>query len=98
MKMEALVVGERENSFTGKRGLVTERLLMLQDQDERLTFINTVDFVLNDEDSKKYPKDMIRGQRVVVHFNQMRVDFGGRFKLQGELVPMNPAMMKQAAK
>jgi hypothetical protein len=95
MKMEAMVVGERENSYESKRrGAVTERVCMLQDQDERKPFINTVDFVLSDEDSKKYPKELLRGQRVVIHFDQMRVDFGGRFKLQGELVPLNPAMTK----
>ena len=99
MKIEAMVVGERANSFTGKKGLITERLLMLQDQDERRTFLNTLDFVLSEEDSKKYPKEMIRNQRVVVHFDNMRVDFGGRFKItSGELVPLNPAMTKPAAK
>ena len=99
MKIEAMVVGERVNSFTGKKGVINERLLMLQDQDERRTFLNTVDLVLSEEDSKKYPKEVIRHQRVVVHFDNMRVDFGGRFKIvSGELVPLNPAMTKPAAK
>lgn len=95
MKIDAMVVGERPNSYDSKRkGHVTERILMLQDQDDRKTFVNTVDFVLNEEDSKKYPKELIVGQRVVVHFDQMRVDFGGRFKLFGELVPVNPSLSK----
>jgi hypothetical protein len=99
MKLEAMVVGERPNSYDSKkRGPVTERILMLQDLDERKTFVNTVDFVLPEEDAKRYSKEDLLGKRVTIHFGQMRVDFGGRFKLLGELLPLNGAKANPAAK
>ncbi len=49
------VISERLNSFIStKRGRIEQKILALLDQDDKCPLINTVDYVLSEDEEKEY--------------------------------------------
>jgi hypothetical protein len=85
MKITTLCIGQREDSYMGKRGQVTMQILALLDTDSTHALINTFDLVLTDEDSKKFGGKLV-GKKVEVGVYQFEPAFGGRLRAKGAIL------------
>ena len=80
------VISERINAFESKkRGRIEQKILALLDQDDVCPMINTVDYILSDDEEKDY-WGKCRGKSVQIGIEQTKVDFGGRTILQGRII------------
>ena len=81
-----LVISERINAFNSKKGnRIEQKILALMDQDDQCPMINTVDYVLSDDEEKDF-WGKSRGKSVQIGIEQTKVDFGGRTILQGRII------------
>ena len=78
------VVSERENSWEGKNGKITQKILALLDLSER-PFLNTVDYILTDAEEPVY-YGQSKGQTLTIGFEELRIDFGGRVQYKGQII------------
>lgn len=88
MIVEAQVISERLNSFTGKRGRVQEHILACLDLTPEHPFINTFDYALNAEEVEKH-KGQLTGKKLRLAVTNMRPEFGGRLRFQGSILKIN---------
>ena len=80
------VISERVNaSESKKRGRVEQKILALLDQDAICPLINTVDYVLSDDEEKEYA-GKARGKVIQVGIESTANDFGGRTILKGRII------------
>lgn len=89
MKANVQVVSERVDSFTGKRGKVTNKVLSLLDLDPDKPFLNTFDYTMSEEEAEKH-SGKIQGKRIELGITNMEPAFGNRLRVRG-------AIMKVAA-
>jgi len=82
MKNKFTVTSERADSYKGKSGVVNQRILCLMDSDSGQTMLNTVDYVLAESETARYPVGSLTGQVIEVSWNNLRANFGGRFRLE----------------
>lgn len=85
MKATFQVLHERIEAFTGKRGRVEQRVLALLDLDPEHPLLNTVDFLLGEEDRKLHANSLM-GRQVQIGVNNVQPAFGGRLRIQGRLL------------
>jgi hypothetical protein len=78
------IINERVESFTGKRGKVEQRVISLLDQDTSSPMLNTVDYVLSDDEKGKY-SGKCQGKKIELAINDLKFMFGGRVRLQGHV-------------
>jgi len=86
MTGEFTVLSERAESYQGKRGKVTMRILSLIDEDRELPMVNTVDYVVSEDETLRYNGELAKGQRLKIGVNALRAGFGGRFRLEGKIL------------
>jgi hypothetical protein len=80
------VISERLNSFESKkRGRIEQKILALLDLDDKCPLINTVDYVLSEDEEKEYAGKS-RGKTVHIGIEETKVDFGGRTILKGRII------------
>ena len=80
------VISERLNAFESKkRGRIEQKILALLDQDESCPLINTVDYVLSEDEEKEYA-GKARGKVFQVGIESTTIDFGGRTILKGRII------------
>lgn len=87
MRAKFQIVNERIESFTGKRGKVEQRVISLLDIDAD-PMLNTVDYVLADDDKPKFTGRSI-GRTVEIAIHNFTLTFGGRLRLQGPLLSVS---------
>lgn len=75
-------MSERAESYNGKKGIVQQRILCLTDASGSQTMLNTVDYVLAESEVQRYPVDSLVGQTIELSWNNLRANFGGRFRLE----------------
>lgn len=85
MKANVQVINERAESFTGKRGKVNQKVLSLLDLDPEVAFLNTFDYVLNEDEAEKY-SGKLAGKRLELGIQNFAAAFGGRYKAQGRIL------------
>lgn len=88
MTVEAEIVSERENSFTGKRGKVEQTILACIDRSQGPKFINTFDYLMTDEEREKH-RGKIEGKKVTLGLVNARPEFGGRLRFEGTILKVN---------
>jgi len=81
------VIGERVESFTGKRGKVEQHIVSLLDQDKN-AMLNTVDYVLSEEEKSKHSGKCV-GKIVELAITAATVLFGGRLRLSGRILAVS---------
>ena len=80
------VISERINAFDSKKsGRIEQKILALLDQDDNSPMINTVDYVLSEDEEREY-WGKSRGKSVLVGIEDTSVDFGGRTILKGRII------------
>lgn len=80
------VISERFNAFETKTGRrIEQKILALLDQDDKCPLINTVDYVLSEDEEKEYAGKS-RGKTVHIGIEEVMVDFGGRTILKGRII------------
>lgn len=85
MKTTVQVINDRTDSYTGKKGKVTQRVLSLLDVDPDYAFLNTFDYVLSEEEAQKHT-GKLQGKRVELGIMNMEPSFGGRLRARGAIV------------
>lgn len=88
MIVEAEVVSERENSFTGKRGKVEQTILACIDRTKGPKFINTFDYLMTEDEREKH-RGKLEGKRLSLGLINARPEFGGRLRFEGEIVQIH---------
>ena len=86
MQFKGMILAERAESYTGKRGVVHMRILSLLDQDKVAPALNTLDYVVTEEESKIYNGELAPGQVLEIGVNNFRPAFGGRLRLEGKIL------------
>ena len=81
------ILNERVESFTAKRGKVEQRIISLLDLDPT-PLLNTVDYVLVEEEQAKY-SGKCQGKKVELAINNAQSAFGGRLRLQGRIISLS---------
>jgi hypothetical protein len=87
MRANVQVINERTDSYTGKKGKVTQRVLSLLDTDAEHAFLNTFDYVLNEEEGQKH-SGKLQGKRLELAITNMEPAFGGRVRARGTIVKL----------
>ncbi len=85
MRANAQVIHERVDSYTGKRGKVTQRVLSLLDTDAEFAFLNTFDYSLTEEESARHSAKLA-GKRIELAITNFEPAFGGRLRARGTIV------------
>jgi hypothetical protein len=81
-----LILNERAESYDGKRGKVTMRILALLDQDNECGMLNTVDYVVPADETERFNGELAAGQKIKLGINSLRAAFGNRFRLEGKIL------------
>ena len=80
------VIGERLNAVKTKKGRrIEQKIMALLDQDDACPLINTIDYVLSEEEESEYAGKS-RGKTVLIGIEDTAVDFGGRTILKGRII------------
>lgn len=88
MKAKFLVISERFDSYMGKRGKIDQRILALLDLEPEHALVNTIDYVLNnDEEVPKY-SGKCQGKRVELAILDLTILFG-RVRARGRILGIN---------
>jgi len=83
MRLIGQVIGIGQNTWSGKHGEKTDVFLTLLDTDAEDRYLNTVDYILSADETKKVPaKDSV----VEICVKEMQPAFGGRFRLRGRIL------------
>jgi len=85
MKTSVQVINERAESFTGKRGRVEQTVLSCLDVDPVHPFLNTFDYVLSEDETKKH-SGKIQGKRIELGVTNFEPAFGGRLRARGHIL------------
>ena len=88
MIVEAEVLSERANEYTGKKGKVEQTILSCIDRSPDHAFVNTFDYLLTPEEREKY-RGKLGGKRVTLGLINARPEFGGRLRFDGSLVKIH---------
>lgn len=81
------IISERLDSYTGKRGRVEQWIVALLDLDKN-AMLNTVDFVLSDEERIKLAGKCV-GKTVEMAVTDMKPHFGGRLRVGGQILGLS---------
>ncbi len=82
------IIGERIESFMGKRGKIENLIVALLDNDPKHPMLNTVDYVLNPDEREKHG-GKLRGKKLEIGIAGASVAFGGRLRLQGQILKLD---------
>ena len=85
MQIKAQIINERNESYTGKRGKVEQTILSCLDLDGTHPFINTFDFVFNENEAKQHGGKLV-GKTVQLGIISFEPAFGGRLRAKGQIV------------
>lgn len=89
MKMNVLVIQERPEEYTGKRGPVKLTLLAVVDMDpdtaDRLA--TTLDYVLTEEEQGQFQGGKLIEKQIQIAVRSLEVKFGGRLRARGRIIP-----------
>jgi len=85
MQAKAQIISERNESYTGKRGRVEQTILSCLDVDGSHPFINTFDFVFNEDEAKQHSGKLV-GKTVQLGIISFEPAFGGRLRAKGQIV------------
>jgi len=85
MQTTILIVSEREDSYTGKKGKVEQTIVACLDRCKVCPMVNTFDYVLTEEERAQH-KGKLSGQTVLLNINNIEPAFGGRLRARGVLV------------
>lgn len=85
MRANLQVISERIDSFTGKRGKVTNKVLSLLDLDPEKPFLNTFDYTMSEEEAEKH-SGKVQGKKIELAITNMEPAFGGRLRARGAIM------------
>ena len=85
MQAKAQIISERNESYTGKRGRVEQTILSCLDVDGTHPFINTFDFVFNEDEAKQHGGKLV-GKTIQLGIISFEPAFGGRLRAKGQIV------------
>lgn len=85
MRANVQIINERIDSYTGKKGKVTQKVLSVLDTDAEFAFLNTFDYTLNEEEAGKH-SGKLQGKRIELAITNMEPAFGGRLRARGAIV------------
>jgi hypothetical protein len=88
MEIKCLVISERPDEYTGKKGLVKQQLINVIDQSEGThRLVQPVEYALNDEEKTQYA-GKLQGRNLVLGVHEF-IPFGGRLKCRGAIVSVD---------
>ena len=89
MQTRAQVISERSDSYIGKRGKVEQTILACLDLDRTHPFINTFDYVFNEDEAKQHGGKLV-GRAVQLGIISFEPAFGGRLRAKGHIISVGP--------
>ena len=89
MQAKAQIISERNESYVGKRGKVEQTILACLDLDRTHPFLNTFDYVLNEEELKQYGAKLV-GKTALFGIITFEPAFGGRLRAKGQVISVGP--------
>jgi hypothetical protein len=96
MEIKCLVISERPDEYTGKKGLVKQQLVNVIDQSEGIhRLVQPIEYALNDEEKTQYA-GKLQGRLLTLGVHEF-IPFGGRLKCRGAIVSVD-GMTKPVAK
>lgn len=88
MEIRCLVISERPDEYTGKKGLVKQQLINVIDQSEGThRLVQPMEYALNDEEKTQYA-GKLQGRTLVLGVHEF-IPFGGRLKCRGLIVSVD---------
>lgn len=86
MNVKCLVMSERPDSYTGKKGLVTQQLVTAMDRSESPAerLVQPIEYAMSDEEKAKYA-GKLEDKVVVIGIREL-LPFGGRLRCRGKIV------------
>ena len=85
MEIKCLVISERPDEYTGKRGLVKQQLINVIDQSEGThRLIQPIEYALSEEE-KTHHAGKLQGRNIILGVHEF-IPFGGRLKCRGQIV------------
>ncbi|MFZ4695944.1 MAG: hypothetical protein ACOYMV_12535 [Verrucomicrobiia bacterium] len=93
MKMTVLVIQERPEEYTGKRGLVKQTILAVVDMEPetRDRLATTLDYVLSEEEQGQFAGGKLIEKQIQIAVTGLEVKFGGRLRARGRIIPAQGA-------
>lgn len=85
MRIQAQVVSERVDEYTGKRGHVKQQVVTLLDADAADRFVNTFDYTLSREEVEKY-SGKLSDKVIELAIHNFEAMFNGRLRARGRIV------------
>lgn len=85
MKLKALVLDERLDEYTGKRGLVRQTVLVMLDMEPEGRLDNTFDYLPSEEEKERLGSNL-RDKQVEVVVTSLFPGFGGRLRAKGRIL------------
>ena len=88
MTIKALVLSDRPDEYTGKRGLVKQQILTVIDQEpgnNRLT--QPLEYSLSDEEKPKFA-GKLQEKTIKLGIREI-VPFGGRMRVRGQIIEVD---------
>lgn len=85
MTLTALVISDRPDEYTGKKGLVKQQVITVVDQEsggEHLT--QTLEYALSDAEKDTHAGKLL-GKQILLSIREI-VPFGGRLRVRGAIV------------
>ncbi|HEX3797326.1 MAG TPA: hypothetical protein VH413_01390 [Verrucomicrobiae bacterium] len=84
MTIKALVMSDRSDEYTGKRGLVKQQIITVMDQSEGERLAQPVEYALSDEEKAVHAGKL---QDKLIHLGiRELLPFGGRLRARGKIV------------
>ena len=90
MQARAQIISERNESYTGKRGKVEQMIVACLDLDRTHPFINTFDYVFNEDEAKEHGGKLV-GRAIQLGIISFEPAFGGRLRAKGRIISVGPA-------
>lgn len=88
MTVKCLVISERPDEYTGKKGLVKQQVVNLIDQEDgNHRLVQPIEYALSDEEKTKYA-GKLQGRMIQFGVHEI-IPFGGRLKARGAIVTVD---------
>ncbi len=85
MTIKGLVLSDRSDSYTGKKGLVVQQILNVIDQEPGVNRLSQpLEYAMTDEEKLKYA-GKLQDKTIMLGIREI-VPFGGRLRVRGQIV------------
>ena len=84
MTIKALVMSDRSDEYTGKKGLVKQQIITVMDQSEGERLAQPIEYAMSDEE-KNVHAGKLQDKLITLGIREL-LPFGGRLRARGKIV------------